>query len=134
VAALILNYVCASSHRAYLVRNGLSAERNRIHSTITEWLEVAVRADDFSTALLIQRLDCSISGLMTARFLLHLRRWDYKRSRPSQVSINIIDIESGARMDPQSFVEEFGEDPMQVVRETAGDEIGDTTTDENMER
>lgn len=134
VAALTLNYVCSSFHCAHLIRNGLSAERNRFHSTITEWLEVTVRADEFSTALLIQRLDCSISGLMTARFLLHLRRWDYKRSHPSHISIHATDIESGARTNPQSFAEEFGEDPMQVVRETTRDEISDTTTDVDMER
>jgi len=93
-----------------------------------------VRADEFSTALLIRRLDCSISGLMTARFLLHLRRWHYKRSRPSHISIHTIDIESGARIDPQLFAEEFGEDPMQVVREAARDEIGDATTDLDIER
>lgn len=82
---------------------------------------------------LLNGLKLPISGLMTARFLLHLRRWQYKRSRPTHISIHTIDIESGARMGPHSFVEEFGEDPMQVVRETASDKIGDTTTDVDME-
>ncbi|KIJ96073.1 hypothetical protein K443DRAFT_635993 [Laccaria amethystina LaAM-08-1] len=110
--------------------------KEMLRSSVTS-LSVAALTLNYKEIGFIQRLlnglKLPISGLMTARFLLHLRRWDYKRSRPSQVSINIIDIESGARMDPQSFVEEFGEDPMQVVRETAGDEIGDTMTDENME-
>lgn len=79
---------------------------------------------------LLNGLKLPISGLMTARFLLHLRRWDYNRSRPSHISIHATDIESGAPIEPQSFAEEFGEVPMQVVREAARD---DTTTGVDME-
>lgn len=71
-----------------------------------------------------------VSGLMTARFLLHLRKWDTRRTclRTTEISKDIdgeqikhIDFGTSSDMyisttHSASYVDEFGEDPVYRAR------------------
>ncbi|PPQ88584.1 hypothetical protein CVT25_009964, partial [Psilocybe cyanescens] len=62
-----------------------------------------------------------ISGVMTARFLLHLRDWEFKRSGQLELDRTTIQFGRNERaMESTKFLtgEEFGEDPvLRVIRE-----------------
>ena len=68
-----------------------------------------------------------ISGMMTARFLLHLRKWEAKHSAfvtASTSDANDIDAlefnSNPAQRDIRSYVSDFGEDPVHRAEQHRG--------------
>ena len=84
----------------------------------------------------------SISGLLTARFLLHIQRWDSKYSTGDQTAITAqlnsaddsaeLGRSTGASTFLSSIVEEFGSDPVaKAMDETTKNDVESNRVEEN---
>jgi len=81
---------------------------------------------------LLSAVTLPLSGLMTARFLLHLRKWDKKSST---AGLQSMDERSPpltfAPLRTQSYIDDFGEDPVYVAEQTQELERPATACKEN---
>ena len=91
----------------------------------------------FYLPLWLRRLSIptSLSGLLTARFLLHVRRWDYERSGAATAGGSHFDSQANSVVFRaaglmSTIVEEFGSDPVTRASESQGLDREDPSTTE----
>ncbi|KAF8625996.1 hypothetical protein AX17_006719 [Amanita inopinata Kibby_2008] len=89
--------------------------------------------DGFFLQRLLNALTLPISGMMTARFLLHLKKWEEKRSVGQPYSRKVTDIRfhhsarSTLSAISTSIVSEFGEDPVLSIQREADARVASTS-------
>ena len=76
-----------------------------------------------------------MAGMMTARFLLHLRKWGVKHAEPGRTTGS--DENPGQTTDivfqvsqraSRSYIDDFGEDPVRCAQQHYGQDDGVKTT------